>query len=163
MSILAAAAGNAQNIIFSGGLYVVEQGLVDQSPISASATNTSVTRNWIGYFLSPTTGTVTLSIQTTADAGGGGGSASTTGRLWLGTNAPAGSNGAADITATNNQTSSANFSLTQGIRYPLRIRWVGSYTAGFFGQSSSGSITFFSGGSSNVSGQIFYNSLTNGF
>lgn len=162
MSILAAVAGNAQNIIFSGGLYVVEQASVDQSPITASASNTNVTRNWIGYFLSPTTGTVTLSIQTTRSAGGGG-SASTTGRLWLGTNAPAGSNDTANILATNNQTSSVNFSLTQGVHYPLRIRWTGSYVVGFFGAISSGSITFFSGGSSSVSGQIFYNSLTNGF
>ena len=163
MSILAAVAGNAQNIVFSAGLYVVEQGLVDQSPITASATNTGVTRNWIGYFLSPTTGTVTLSIQTTASSGSFGGSASTTGRLWLGDNAAAGSNGTANILATDNQTSSANFSLTQGVRYPLRIRWIGDYEEGFFGSNSSGSITLFSGGSSSVSGQIFYNSLTNGF
>lgn len=167
--IIAAVAGNAQNIIYVAGLYVVETASVQQSPITLSTSTTgsvSITRNWIGYFLSPTTGSVSLSIQTTNFAGSGGGSASTVGRLWLGSNAAAGSDGAANIVASGNQTVAANFSLTQGVYYPLRVRWNGTYAGGstFFGSTSSGgSITFLASGSSNVSGTIFYNSLTNGF
>ncbi len=160
---MVAVAGNSQNINYVDGLWIVETGSADLSPITGSAQNTSITRNWIGYFLSNTTGSVSLSIQTTASAGNFGGSASTVGRLWLGSNAPAGSDGAADITASGNQTVTANFNLTTGVYYPLRIRWVGDYEEGFFGASSSGSITFRAGGSTNVSGSIFYNSLTNGF
>lgn len=161
--IMVAVAGNVQNIVYANGLYLVETASVDLSPINGFATNTSITRNWIGYFLSNTTGSVSLSIQTTADAGGAGGSASTVGRLWLGGAAPAGNDGSADITASGNQTISANFNLTAGVYYPLRIRWVGDYDEGFFGADSDGSITFRASGSTNVSGRIFYNSLTNGF
>jgi hypothetical protein len=172
MSVLAALAGNAQNIIYSGGLYVVDQALVDQSPITSSISvsgpggSATLNRNWIGYFLSPTSGTVSMAITTTASAGGNDASAVTQGRLWLGSNAATGSNGTADILATNNQTSGANFSLTQGVYYPLRIRWTGTYQGGgtnFFPTPASGSIIFASDGSSDVSGRIFYNNLSNGF
>jgi len=166
--IMVAVAGNAQNIIYTSGLYVVETNTVQQSPITAnlSASNTTITRNWIGYFLSPATGSVSLSVQVTANAGGQDGFASTTGRLWLGSNASAGNNNQADISITRTSgtgTSSTNFNLIQGVYYPLRIRWNGTYIESTFGFNSSGSITFLASGSSNVSGTIFYNSLTNGF
>ena len=158
---MAAIAGNAQNIVYVNGLFVVGVD-ADLSPIEGSATNTSVSRTWIGYFTPATTATVTLSLQTTADAGSFGGSASTTGQLWFGANAIIPS-GAADITATNNQTSSANFAMTQGVYYPIRIVWTGDYEEGAFGSDSDGSITFLAAGSSNVTNRIFYNTLTNGF
>jgi len=167
--IMAAVAGNAQNIVYLSGLYVVETNTVQQSPITASVSTsgfTNITRNWIGYFLSPSTGSVSLAVQVTADPGGFDGSASTTGRLWLGNNAAAGVNNQADITISRTSgsgTSTVNFNLVQGVYYPLRIRWNGSYSSSSFGFISSGSITFLSSGSSNVSGTIFYNSLTNGF
>jgi len=164
--IMVAVAGNAQNIVYVSGLYIVETNTVQQSPITASASNTTITRNWIGYFLSPSTGSVSLAIQVTADAGGFDGSASTTGRLWLGDNAAAGNNNQADITISRTSgtgTTTANINLVEGVYYPLRIRWNGSYFSSSFGFNSSGSITFLSSGSSDVSGRIFYNSLTNGF
>jgi hypothetical protein len=108
---------------------------------------------------------VTLSLQTTRNQGSGA-FASTVGRLWLGSNAVSGfTDGNANITATNNQTSSVNFAMTQGVYYPVRIRWDGEYFegGGFFGGDASGSITFFAAGSSNVTNRIFYNTLTNGF
>jgi len=168
--IMTAVAGNAQNIIYAAGLWVVETNTVQQSPITASTSTTgfvTITRNWIGYFLSPSTGSVSLGIETTNFSGSGGGSASTVGRLWLGNNAAAGDDAAADITASGNQTVNANFNLTQGIYYPIRVRWNGSYSGGstFFGGStnSGGSISFLASGSTDVSGRIFYNSLSNGF
>jgi hypothetical protein len=170
--IMAAVAGNSQNIIYVSGLWVVETNTVQQSPITDSRTTSSaipsitITRNWIGYFLSPVSGTVQLGMQTTNSAGTGGGTASTTGRLWLGSNAVAGDNAQANTTASGNQIIDTSFNLTQGIYYPLRIRWNGSYVGGsVFGshRSSSGSITFRVSGATNASGTIFYNSLNNGF
>ena len=164
---MAAVAGTSQNIIYAAGLYNTTTG-VDQSPINGSVNNfnpgTSVTRDytWIGYFTPASTATVSLSLQTTATSSGG--SASTTGRLWVGATAKSGfTDGNANITATGNQTVSANFPMLLGVQYAIRIQWVGSYTVGFFGDSASGSLTFLASGSSNVTNRIFYNSITNGF
>jgi hypothetical protein len=163
--IMAAVAGTTRpNIIYADGLFNTTTG-VDLSPITASATNVgTITRTWIGYFLPASTTTVSLSLQTTQNQGFGT-FASTVGRLWLGSNAVSGfTDGNANITATNNQTASTNFAMTQGVYYPVRIRWNGEYDGGgFFGGNASGSITFLASSSSSVSGRIFYNTLTNGF
>jgi hypothetical protein len=164
--IMAAVAGTTRpNIIYADGLFNTTTG-VDLSPITASATNVgTITRTWIGYFLPASTATVTLSLQTTRDQGFGA-FASTVGRLWLGSNAVSGfTDGNANITATNSQTSSVNFAMTQGVYYPVRIRWDGEYFegGGLFGGNASGSITFLAAGSSDVTNRIFYNTLTNGF
>jgi hypothetical protein len=156
----------AVNVLYSAGLYNNVTG-VDLSPITGSVSissgSTSVDQIWIGYFTPATSGTTTLSLQTTADDGGFGSDASTTGQLWFGSGAITGS-GAANITANNNQTSSANFAMTQGVYYPVRIRWTGSYeVGGFFGGDAEGSITFSAADSSNVTNRIFYNTFTNGF
>jgi hypothetical protein len=156
----------AVNVLYGAGLYNNVTG-VDLSPITGSIFinfgSTSVDQTWIGYFTPATSGTTTLSLQTTADDSGFGSDASTTGQLWFGSDAITGS-GPADITVFNNQFSSANFAMTQGVYYPVRIRWTGSYSVGgFFGGSAQGSITFFAAGSSNVTNRIFYNTLTNGF
>ena len=148
------------NIVYAAGLWNTTTG-ADLSPITDTATNTSISRTWIGYFTPASTATVSLSLQTTADAGTFG-SASTTGQLWFGSNAITGS-GTADIIAFNNQTVSANFPMTQGVYYPVRIVWTGNYSEGTFGSDSDGSITFLASSSSDVSGRIFYNALTNGF
>jgi hypothetical protein len=161
--IMAAIAGNSQNTIYADGLFNTTTG-VDLSPITASAVNTSITRTWIGYFLSESTATVSLGLQTTASAGSFGGSASTQALLWFGDTAVSGFvDGNANITSSGNQTVNVNFAMTQGVYYPVRIRWDGDYEDGFFGDDSDGSVTFLASGISNVSGKIFYNSLTNGF
>ena len=166
---MAAVAGTSQNIIYAAGLYNTSTG-VDQSPINGSVNifsgSSSVNQTWIGYFTPASTATVSLSLQTTATAGDFGDSASTTGRLWLGATAQSGfTDGNANITATDNQTVSASFPMSLGVRYAIRIQWVGSYIVGggFFGDSASGSLTFLDSGSSNVTNRIFYNSITNGF
>lgn len=154
----------AVNILYGAGLYNNVTG-VDLSPItgsvSVSSGSTSVDQTWIGYFTPASSGTTTLSLQTQAFVGNFNDDASTTGQLWVGSGAITGS-GAANVTADNNQTSSANFPMTQGVYYPIRIRWTGSYSVVGFG-SASGSITFLAAGSSNVTNRIFYNTLTNGF
>jgi hypothetical protein len=166
--IMAAIAGNAQNINYVAGLWVSEFGFAQQSPITASTTvpafsNSTVVRNWIGYFRSNTTGSVQLNVQVSADPGFDG-SASTTGRLWLGSAAIAGNDAQASIAI--NRTfgtglSSANFNLVSGEYYPLRLRWNGQYISD--SDQTSGSILLGVNLSSNVSGLIFYNSFTNGF
>jgi hypothetical protein len=155
----------AVNILYGAGLYNNVTG-VDLSPITGSVTifsgSTSVDQTWIGYFTPASSGTTTLSLQTTANESGFS-SASTTGQLWVGSGAITGS-GAANITANNNQTSSANFAMTQGVYYPVRIRWTGSYSVGgFFGGDAEGSIIFLAAASSDVTNRIFYNTFTNGF
>ena len=164
--IMASVAGTTRpNIIYAAGLFNNVTG-VDLSPITGSVSidsgSSSVDQTWIGYFTPATSGTTTLSLQTTRFEDDFNDDASTTGQLWFGSGAITGS-GAANITANNNQTSSANFAMTQGVFYPVRIRWTGSYSVGGFFGGAGGSITFFAAGSSNVSGRIFYNTLTNGF
>jgi GLEYA domain len=155
----------ASNIIYGAGLYNNVTG-VDLSPITGSVNissgSTSVDQTWIGYFTPASSGTTTLSLQTAAVADDFNDNASTTGQLWFGSGAITGS-GPADITATNNQTSSGNFAMTQGVYYPIRIRWTGSYSVGGFLGGAFGSITFLAAGSSNVTNRIFYNTVTNGF
>ena len=155
----------AINILYGAGLFNNVTG-VDLSPITGSVSissgSTSRDQTWIGYFTPATSGTTTLSLQTTRFEDDFNDDASTTGQLWFGNGAITGG-GTADITADNNQTSSASFAMTQGVYYPVRIRWTGSYSQeGFFG-GASGSITFLAAGSSNVTNRIFYNTFTNGF
>lgn len=162
--ILVAMVGSiSENTVYAAGLYNTTTG-VDLSPITGSATNTTLTRTWIGYFRPAATGSVTLSLQTTAVAGGFGGTATTLGKLWLGSTAVSGyKDSNANITATDTQTASTGFNLTAGVYYPVRIRWDGEYDSGFFGDDSSGSLTFLVSGSSNVTNRVYYNTLTNGF
>lgn len=152
----------APNVVYAAGLYNTTTG-VDLSPISGSATDTTLTRTWIGYFRPASTATVKLGLLTNADAGFGG-SASTEGRLWFGATAVSGfTDGNANITAIDSQYSTSNISMVGGIYYPIRIRWDGDYNDGFFGNNSSGSITFYVNDSTAVTGLVFYNTLTNGF
>jgi hypothetical protein len=157
----------ASGIIYGAGLYSNVSG-VDLSPIDGSifisSGSTSVDETWIGYFTPASTGSTSLSLQTTAFDNDFNDSASTTGRLWLGPTAVSGfTDGNANIAAFDNDTATTAFSLLAGVKYPVRIRWTGSYSVGGFSGSASGSITFLVAGSSNVSNRIFYNTLTNGF
>jgi len=156
----------AVNILYGAGLYNNVTG-VDLSPITGSVFvnlgTTTVDQTWIGYFTPASTTTVSLGLQTQAFEENFGDNASTTGQLWVGSGAITGS-GAANVTVFDNQFLSANFAMTQGVYYPIRIRWTGSYSVGgFFGGSAGGSITFFADSNSNVTNRIFYNTLTNGF
>lgn len=165
--IMATVASNAVNARYTNGLWDTTTG-ADLSPIDGSvfvgSGSSSINRTWIGYFRSTSTGTISLSLQTTAFSSGSA-FATTTGRLWFGATAVSGFNdGNANIVAVDNQTSSTNFSMAQGVYYPVRINWTGDYIDfGGFGSSAQGSISFLAGGTSDVSGRIFYNALTNGF
>jgi hypothetical protein len=158
---------SAVSVVYGAGLYNNVTG-VDLSPISGSVNiffgSTTVDQTWIGYFTPAVSGTVNLGLQVQSFTGDFDDSASTTGQLWVGNGAITGA-GPANVIATNNQFSNANFAMTQGVYYPIRIRWTGSYSVEFSGFSNSafGSITFFADSNSNVTNRIFYNTLTNGF
>jgi hypothetical protein len=158
---------SAVSVVYGAGLYNNVTG-VDLSPISGSVNiffgSTTVDQTWIGYFTPAVSGTVNLGLQVQSFTGGFDDSASTTGQLWVGNGAITGA-GPANVTVFDNQFLGANFAMTQGVYYPIRIRWTGSYSVGFNGFSNSafGSITFFADSNSNVTNRIFYNTLTNGF
>jgi hypothetical protein len=163
--MVAVAGTTSRSVVYLPGLYVVETATVQQSPItdSASATGSSqsitIVRNWIGYFLPASTGDVDLNIQVAASSGTGA-SASTTGRLWLGTNAIAGNNTQANITNTRTFGTGViteTFNLSAGVYYPFRVRWNGSYSGAGTSVTASGSILLGVNFSSNVTGRIFYN------
>jgi hypothetical protein len=161
--IMAAVAGNAQNIVYVNGLWNTTTG-ADLSPINGFAVNSNITRIWIGYIRANATASFNLGLLAQASAGDFGGSATTACRLWFGSVAVSGFNDSnLTVFAGGNQFSTANVSMTQGLYYPVRIRWDGFYEEGLFGDDSSGSIEFYINSNNNVSGLIFYNSLTNGF
>lgn len=166
--IFAAVAGNAQNIIYTAGLFNTTTG-VDLSPISESSNN-DITRVWVGYVLSNTD---SFSLSLTAVCNRNSSSTNdgeTIGRLWLGPTAISGATtGNTNITVTasrdagfgsdsQTRTTTASFTLTAGVYYPVRIQWNGDYPNQY-----SGSLTFLMNESSDVTGKIFYNSITNSF
>lgn len=169
--IMAAAASNAVNAIYSAGLYLVGSG-VDTSPISADGTSVSgaVAYNytWVGYYRPATTGNVTWGLATPYQElpspwGGGGFSI---GYLWYGPTAISGFNAGNATLTSNDSTTSTVVSLTQGVYYPFRLNWQTSlpFDGGFFGDDYAiSSFGFTSNGSSAVTNLIYYNALTNGF
>jgi hypothetical protein len=158
----------AVSILYGAGLFNTTTG-VDLSPITGSSDN-SIARVWVGYILSNTN---SFSLSLTAVCSRNSNSfnnGQTIGRLWLGPTAITGAtaeNTNITVTASRDsgfgsdsqtRTTSANFTLTAGVYYPVRIQWNGDYPSQF-----SGSLTFLMNGSSDVAGKIFYNTLTNGF
>lgn len=184
--IMAAVAGGTQNVIYAAGLYRVGAG-VDTSPIDFSGSSSggsSLTYDytWIGYYRPSATGTVTLGLATSyieyLDFSGSqiqynwGGSGYAIGRLWIGATAISGyTTGNANITA-NNQTTTYLPSLVAGIYYPVRIQmqmylpynpFAYQYGFQYYPGYATGSFNFQSGGSTNVTNLIWYNTKTNGF
>lgn len=163
--IVAAVAGSSKRINTADGWYNQGTDSVDLSPIQTSITasfgEATGTYTWIGYLRVATSGSYTLSIQTTRTEFGTSGSTSI-GSFWIGNNAIAPS-GAANIT-TFNSTNSFAISLTQGIFYPCRFEWTFDLGYNFFnGTGATGTAIFRVNSSTNVSGLIFYNASTNGF
>ena len=178
--IMVAVAGGTQNVIYANGLYNSSTG-VDTSPVTFSASSIggstlNYNYTWTGYYKPATTGTVTLGLTTnyaeyltSFGAYNWGGGGYSIGYLWLGNTAKSGYNtGNANITA-NDTTATYSPSLIAGIYYPIRINLLMSlpYSANIFGDFydgyAEGSFSFLSGGSTGVSGLIWYNSLSNGF
>lgn len=137
----------------------------DLSPIQASATGSfggSVgTYTWVGYLRVPSSGSYTVSINTTYSENGTAGSSST-GQFWIGNNAIT-PTGGANIN-TNNSTGNFVTSLAQDVYTPCRFVWNFDLRYNFFqGTGAFGFASFSLNSSTDVSGLIFYNSITNGF
>lgn len=164
--ILAAIPGAiALNRVYGAGLYGPIG--VDTSPVSRSRTNVAspFTENWIGYFRPPTTATYTIGVQAiwVSDSSE---DQYSRGYVWIGDTAISGYTTGNALASANNSYGTGNISLIAGLYYPIRIQWQAYIPeiSGFFSSDdTTGTITFYSNGSTNVSNQIFYNTLTNGF
>ena len=170
---------------YQNGLYNTSYG-VDLSPINVGTQSSqfsgpfSLTYQWIGYYRPASSSAIQLGAVCNYQEyynylgdnypynwGGGGNS---TCYIWTGNTAKSGFN-AGNATATIvNGTSGSNFTATANSYVPIRIQWStvlpyffddsGFYEITYFAQSN---FTFRIGGTSSISGRIFYNSLTNGF
>lgn len=182
--IVAVIAAASPNVIYGAGLYRLQpSGVVDLSPINVPTQSSrfsgtvSFSYEWIGYLR----GAATTAIQLGANCpyqeyidnfptnwGGGGNS---TCAIWTGATAISGYNSGNRTAFIQNGQSSVSFNTVTGVNYPIRIQWstdlpyyfddnfpFPSYT--YWAQSS---FDFQINGSNAVSGQIFYNTLTNGF
>lgn len=172
----------APNAIYAAGLRQQQPSVAtDLSPISVGTTSSqstaiNVTYEWIGYFRPSVSGTIQLGANCpyteyyrfnfqnfVFDWGGGGNS---TCYIWTGSTAISGYNTGNATAFIQNEQNSTGFAAVVGVNYPIRIQWstslprVSSSGIVYFATSS---FSFLVNSDSNVSGQIFYNTLTNGF
>ena len=127
------------------------QTTVIEEPVTDAGSNFSM--QWLGYFLPTTTETYTLFLSSD-DAS----------YLWIGSNAISGFT-TANATVNNggthgNEERSGTAALTAGVYYPIRIQ---------YGEQSGGDVMSFNHETTsivkttNVTGKVFYNPVTNGF
>ena len=163
--IMAAVAGNGQNIVYTAGLYGPSG--ADLSPISDSDSNndTPFTRTWIGYYKPSSTGSIAFGLTTVWFSDDGSNGQYSVGYVWVGNTAKSGYNSGNALLTSNDSTASGSIALVAGQYYPIRIQWDAylPWNAGFFGYNTNGSMSFTGEGSATVTGKIFYNRLTNGF
>lgn len=163
--IMTAIAGGGAGIVYTAGLYGPTG--TDLSPISSSATNTSTfSRTWIGYYLAASTKSYSFGITATWTSGYNAGTQYSRGYVWVGALAKSGYTTGNATASADNSTGTGSVSLTAGLYYPIRIQWdanVPQVFDGVFFYSTSGALTFRVDSSTNVSGAIYYNQLTNGF
>ena len=186
--IVAVIAAASPNVIYGAGLYRLQpSGAVDLSPINVPTQSSrfsgtvSFSYEWIGYLRGAATTAIQLggncpyqewidlvgSPPTPGDWGGGGNS---TCEIWTGATAISGYNSGNRTAFIQNGSSSVSFNTVAGLNYPIRIQWstflpydqVGTFfgTDRYWAESS---FDFQINGSNAVSGQIFYNTLSNGF
>lgn len=169
-------------VSYANGLYNTTYG-VELSPIDIGTQSSqggaySVTYQWIGYYRPASSSAIQLGAacgyqeyynyfgSNYAYNWGGGGNS--TCYIWTGNTAKSGFNGSNYTALIQNGTTGANFTAAANSYVPMRIQWStvlpysfdGFYDITYFAQSS---FTFRIGGTSSISGRIFYNSLTNGF
>ena len=184
--IMVAAAGTSQNIIYANGLYNTTYGL-ELSPIDIGTQSSqfgpvSLTYQWIGYYKPSSSAAIQLGAVCNyaeyyeqfggiyPDNWGGGGNS--TCYIWTGNTAKSGFNAGNATAVIQNGTSGANFTATANSYVPIRIQWSTVLPYQFVDQFgpfndyklyAESNFAFTIGGTSSISGRIFYNSLTNGF
>lgn len=155
--IVAAIAGNTQNIVYASGLYGPTG--VDLAPINGSDSNNAVaqSKTWIGYFRPASGGSNTFNLSATWTSIYAG-SQYSRGYLWVGALALSGYTTGNALVAADDTSSSGSVSLVAGQYYPVRVRW--DYYVplefGFYTTSGSFSLT-------PPSGTYWYNTKSNGF
>lgn len=177
--IVAVLGSIAPNIVYSAGLYTIAGGSgVDLSPIdtpnySSYSSVINVSWEWIGYYKSSTTQTITVGVicnYAEYDDGipftwGGGGTS--TGYVWTDATAKSGYNSGNALVSATNGSGTNTKSVIAGIYYPIRIQWSTALPRQsniFIGtRYAESNFTFTVNGSSDVSGGIFYNSISSGF
>lgn len=181
--IMAAVAGTGQNVIYANGLFNTTYG-VETSPIDIGTQSSlggafSVTYQWIGYYKPSTSASVQLGAicnyveyynQNGTYPYNWGGGGNSTCYIWTGNTAKSGYDGSNYTALIQNGTGGGNFGATANSYVPIRIQWscylprdvqfFFPFVYTFFAEAN---FTFTIAGSSNVSGRIFYNTLTNGF
>ena len=168
---------NYQNGLFNT-TYGVELSPIDIGTLSSQGGAYSVTYQWIGYYRPASSSAIQLGAVCSyqeyyeyfgsINAYNWGGGGNSTCYIWTGNTAKSGYNAGNYTALIQNGTSGSNFSATANSYVPMRIQWstvLPYYYDGFndityFAQSN---FTFRIGGTSSISGRIFYNSLTNGF
>lgn len=183
--IVAAAASISSGLTFGAGLYrTLPSGAVDTSPISVPTQSSefgavSLTYQWQGYIRATTTGSINLGASCTyteyisnnsgtfASSWGGGGDS--TCYIWTGATALSGYNTGNFTAFIQNGSGSVPFIVVNDTYYLVRVQWSTNLprdTDFIFGPVvyfARSNFDFTINGSSAVSGQIFYNTQTNGF
>ena len=170
-------------VSYQNGLFNTSYG-VELSPIDIGNQSSlggaySVTYQWIGYYRPASSSAIQLgavcNYQEYYNYFGGnyaynwGGGGNSTCYIWTGNTAKSGFNAGNYTAFIQNGTGGSNFTAAANSPVPMRIQWSTylpySYSGGFnpitfFAESN---FAFTIGGTSSISGRIFYNSLTNGF
>lgn len=173
-------AANYQNGLYNT-TYGVELSPIDIGNQSSLSGPVSLTYQWIGYYRPASSSAIQLGAICNYTeyyqyvfGGGGplnwGGGGNSTCYIWTGNTAKSGYNSGNYTALIQNGTSGSNFTAAANSYVPIRIQWstVLPYQfveAGFndYTLYAISNFTFTIGGTSSISGRIFYNSLTNGF
>ena len=173
---------------YANGLYNTSYG-VELSPIDIGTQSSlggaySVTYQWIGYYRPASSSAIQLGavcnyaeyLYYTYDGYGfaynWGGGGNSTCYIWTGNTAKSGFNAGNATAVIQNGTSGSNFTAAANSNVPIRIQWSTVLPYQFVNQGgvfndyilyAQSNFAFTIGGTSSISGRIFYNSLTNGF
>lgn len=174
---------NYQNGLFNT-TYGVELSPIDIGTQSSFSGPFSLTYQWIGYYRPASSSAIQLGAVCNYQeyyqftSGGGatpynwGGGGNSTCYIWTGNTAKSGFNSSNYTALIQNGTSGSNFTATANSPVPIRIQWSTVLPYEFVNQPGSfndyvlfaqSNFAFTIGGTSSISGRIFYNSLTNGF
>lgn len=164
--IMVAVAGISLNAVFAPDLIRVGSG-VDPSPITLTRGNDDTPRTveWIGY-IRPAQDSPSLSLTAQWSSDDPFNDQYSRAYLWYGPTAISGYTTENAALSADDGFVQQSFSLIAGQYYPVRIRWdyYLPYSNNFFvGYDTSGSFALDINTSIDLTGQIFYNTLTNGF
>jgi hypothetical protein len=180
--IMVAMSSLLPSVSYANGLYNTSYG-VELSPIDIGTQSSqggaySVTYQWIGYYRPASSSAIQLGAACnyaeyyeyfgSINAYNWGGGGNSTCYIWTGAIAKSGWADGNQTVFVQNSTTGGNFTAAANSYVPIRIQWStvlpysydSFYDITYFAQSN---FAFTIGGTTSISGRIFYNSLTNGF